>query len=103
MAGYWIARSIIKNPEEYRKYTDELPAIFEKFGAKVLSRGGNYKIMEGPEKFERFVLLEFETMEQAVACFESDEYNAAASHRRGEAGEVETVIIETTAGLGAGA
>ncbi len=50
--------------------------------------------MEGPEKFSRFVVIEFETFEKAVACFESDEYRKAAAFRRGGAGEVETVIVE---------
>ncbi len=50
--------------------------------------------MEGPEKFQRFVVLEFPTLEQGVACFTSDEYKKAAAFRRSGAGEVETVIIE---------
>lgn len=100
MAGYWIARSKIKNPENYKKYTDQIPGILAKYGGKVLSRGGNYQIMEGPEYFERFVLIEFATMEDAVKCFESPEYQAAAAHRRDGSGEVETVIIETTPGTG---
>lgn len=100
MPGYWIARSKITNPENYKKYTDQIPGILEKFGGKVLSRGGNFQIMEGPEHFERFVLIEFETMEAAVACFESPEYQEAAKHRRDGSGEVETVVIETTPGTG---
>jgi hypothetical protein len=30
-----------------------------------------------------------------VACFESGEYNKAASFRRGGAGEVETIMVES--------
>ena len=102
MAGYWIARSKVINPRNYKKYTDLIPGILEKYGGRVLSRGGNYQIMEGPEHFERFVLIEFESMETAVKCFESQEYQEAAGHRRDGSGEVETVIIETTEGMGAG-
>ena len=50
--------------------------------------------MEGPEKFQRFVVIEFPTFEQGVACFTSDEYNKAAAFRRSGAGEVETVILD---------
>lgn len=40
-------------------------------------------------------MIEFLTFEQGVACFESDEYNAAAAFRRENgAGEVETVMVE---------
>jgi uncharacterized protein (DUF1330 family) len=94
MPAYWIARSKINDPVEYKKYTDQIPGIIAKFGGKVLARGGRYEIMEGPDKFKRFVLIEFPTFEQGVNCFRSAEYDAAAVHRRGGAGEVETVMLE---------
>ena len=94
MPAYWIARSKIHDPVEYKKYTDQVPGILEKHGGKVLARGGKYELMEGPDKFERFVVIEFPTLEQGVACFRSTEYNEAAKFRRGGAGEVETVVVE---------
>lgn len=95
MTAYWIARSRINDPVAYKRYTDQIPAIIAKFGGKVLARGGNYQIMEGPEKFHRFVLIEFPDLATGVACFTSEEYDAAARHRRENgAGEVETVILE---------
>src|SRR5262249_60016727 len=50
--------------------------------------------MEGPDKFRRFVVIEFPTFDQAVACFTSPEYEEAAAFRRSGAGEVETIIVE---------
>src|SRR5438034_11750148 len=94
MKAYWVARSKINDPVEYKKYTDRIPAIFAKYGAKVLARGGRYQIMEGPQKFHRFVVVEFPTFQQAVACFTSDEYDRAAAFRRSGAGEVETIIVD---------
>lgn len=94
MPAYWIARARITDPVEYRKYTDLVPAIIARYGGKVLARGGPYRIMEGPEKFHRFVVIEFPTLERAVACFESPEYREAAAFRRAGAGEVENVIVE---------
>ena len=94
MPAYWVARSRVIDPTEYKKYTDPLPPIFAKYGGKVLARGGRYQIMEGPEKFHRFVVIEFPTLEQGVACFNSPEYQAAAAFRRNGAGEVETVMVE---------
>jgi uncharacterized protein (DUF1330 family) len=95
MPAYWVARSKINNPVEYRKYTDRVPDIVARFGGKVLARGGRFRIMEGPEKFHRFVVIEFPTFEQGVACFDSPEYQeAAAFRRRNGAGEVETVMVE---------
>ena len=94
MPAYWIARARITDPVEYRKYTDLVPAIIARYDGKVLARGGPYRIMEGPEKFHRFVVIEFPTLDRAVACFESPEYRAAAAFRRAGAGEVENVIVE---------
>jgi hypothetical protein len=45
MVAYWVARSKVNNPDQYKKYTDVVPGILEKFGGKIL---------EGPEKFHRF-------------------------------------------------
>ena len=96
MPAYWVARSKISNPVEYKKYTDLVPAIVQRFGGKVLARGGRYQIMEGPEKFHRFVVIEFPTFEQGVACFESPEYQQAAAYRRKNGvGEVETIMLES--------
>jgi len=62
--------------------------------ALVLARGERFQIMEGPKKFERFVVIEFPSFEQAVACFTCEEYDKAVAFRRSGAGEVETVIVE---------
>src|SRR6187200_2636663 len=94
MPAYWVARSKITDPVEYKKYTDRVPAIIAKHGGKVLASVGRFQIMEGPDKFHRFVVIEFPTFEQGVACFTSPEYNDAAAFRRKGAGEVETIIVE---------
>lgn len=94
MPAYWVARSRITDPVAYEKYTDRIPDIIKRHGGKVLARGGRYRIMEGPETFHRFVVIEFPTMEQAVACFESREYQDAAAFRRNGGGIVENVIVE---------
>jgi uncharacterized protein (DUF1330 family) len=94
MPAYWVARSKINDPVEYKKYTDLVPGIIAKFGGKVLARGGRYQMMEGPAKFQRFIVIEFPSFEQGVACFTSPEYERAAAFRRNGAGEVETVIVE---------
>jgi uncharacterized protein (DUF1330 family) len=94
MPAYWVARSKINDPVEYKKYTDRVPAIIARYGGKVLARGGRFQIMEGPDKFHRFVVIEFPSFEQGVACFQSDEYNQAAAFRRSGAGEVETIMVD---------
>jgi len=94
MPAYWVARAKINDQVEYKKYTDRVPNVIAQYGGKVLARGGRFQIMEGPHKFHRFIVIEFPTFDQAVACFTSQEYDDAAAFRRGGAGEVETIIVE---------
>jgi uncharacterized protein (DUF1330 family) len=95
MPAYWIARARITDPVLYKKYTDRVPAIIDRYGGKILARGGRYQINEGPEDFHRFVVIEFPSLEQGVACFQSPEYQEAASFRRAGGGIVENVIVDS--------
>jgi uncharacterized protein (DUF1330 family) len=94
MVAYWVARSKVNNPEQYKKYTERVPGILQKFGGRILARGGKFKILEGSEKFHRFVVIEFPSFEKALACHESAEYVEAAAHRKKDgASELEIVIV----------
>ena len=96
MPAYWVARAKVNDPVEYKKYADRVPAILAKHGAKVLARGGRYQILEGPERFNRFVVIEFPSFEKAVSCHESPEYLEVAAHRKKDgASELEVVIVES--------
>ena len=85
----------INDPVEYKKYTDLVPAIIAKYGGKVLARAGRFRSWRDRTSSSRFVVIEFPTFEQGVACFQSDEYNKAAAFRRANgAGEVETIMVD---------
>jgi uncharacterized protein (DUF1330 family) len=94
MPAYWVARARIVDPVAYKKYTDGVPAVLAKYGGRVLARGGKFEILEGPDKFHRFVVIEFPTFEQGVACYRSPEYAAIARFRQNGAGEVETIMVD---------
>jgi len=94
MTAYWVARSKINDPVAYKRYTDKVPEIIASFGGKPLARGGKFKILEGSEKYHRFIVIEFPSMEQAEACWKSDAYVEASSNRRDGAGDVELILVE---------
>ena len=94
MTAYWVARAKINDPVEYKKYTDLVPDILKKFGGKVLARGGKYQNLEGPETFERHIVVEFPSLEQALACHKSLEYQEARKYRLNGVGHNELVIVE---------
>lgn len=92
LIGSRARRSTI--PTSTRSTPTLVPGILQKFGGKILARGG--KILKGPEKFHCFVVIEFPSFEKAVACHESVEYLEAAAHRRkGGTSELEIVIVES--------
>ena len=96
MPAYLTARVRVDNPEEFAKYVALAPDIIKKHGGKALSRGGRYQIMEGTDKFNRFVLIEFPSFDDAVRCIQSDEYQKAAAFRRQPGvAEIDQVIVDS--------
>ena len=78
--GYWIAMVDINDPEVYSQYVAANAVAFEKYGARFLVRGGRHDDPEGPTG-QRHVVIEFESYEQALACYNSPEYQEALKHR----------------------
>ena len=93
MPAYWVARSKVIEPVAYKRYTDLVPDIISQYGGKVLARGGKFKILEGTDKFHRFIVIEFPSIEDGEACFKSADYQAAAQNRRDGAGEVDLILV----------
>ena len=94
MTAYWLARARVDQPEQYARYATQVPGILERYGARVLARGGAHEVLEGPADFTRFVVIEFPSLEAARDCFNSADYQAAAAFRRDGGGIVEITIVE---------
>jgi uncharacterized protein (DUF1330 family) len=92
MKGYWIARVTVTDPDTYKFYAEAAPAAFAKYNAKTLARAGRCEHLEGGGR-PRNVVIEFPSYDDAIACYHSDDYQAARQHRLG-AGDVEIVIVE---------
>ncbi|MFY0615407.1 MAG: DUF1330 domain-containing protein [Hyphomicrobiaceae bacterium] len=95
MPAYWVARSRINDPVAYKRYTDQVPAILAEFGGKVLARGGDFRILEGTDKYHRFIVVEFASLDDAEACWASEAYQSAANHRKNGAGDVELILVDS--------
>ena len=90
--AYWIARVTVTDPDQYPLYASAATEAIKTFGGRFLARGGRYHAAEG-EARPRNVVIEFESLEQAVACYDSPAYQAAKAHRE-NAGQAEIVIVE---------
>ena len=90
--AYWIARVTVSDSDQYKLYAESAPEAFRKYKAQILARGGRFSQLEG-EGRPRNVVIEFPSYEDAVACYNSDEYQSAKAKRKG-AGTAEIVIVE---------
>ncbi len=90
--AYWIARVDVHNMDGYKEYVARNGAVFSKFGAKFLVRGGRFETREGTSR-TRNVVLEFKDYETALACYNSPEYTDLVALRKPHA-ESDLVIIE---------
>jgi uncharacterized protein (DUF1330 family) len=79
--GYWIARVDVSNEEGYKAYAAANPAIFKKFGARFVVRGGRFECPEGTGR-SRNVVIEFPNYASALACYRSPEYQANVKVRQ---------------------
>lgn len=90
--GYWVAHVDIRDPERYKDYVSTAKPAFEKYGAKFLARGGEYQGLEGRVR-ARNVVIEFPSMQAALDCYNSPDYQAAKAIRITVA-DAEMVIVE---------
>lgn len=90
--AYWIARVTVTDPDQYQKYVEASREAFKNYDIRVLARGGRATPLEGQGR-PRNVVIEFPSYDEAIACYNSPEYQAAKAKRQG-AGEAEIVIVE---------
>jgi uncharacterized protein (DUF1330 family) len=90
--GYWISRVDVQDEETYKSYVAAAKPAFEKYNAKFLVRGGRHEAPEGGAR-ARNVVIEFESLEQAQACYHSPEYTRARAFRQKSA-LTELILVE---------
>ena len=79
MKAYWIVRCHVFEPGEFAKYAELAGPIIKKFNGTFLTRGGTQIELEG-EGYERTVLIEFDSFDEAKTCYHSDDYQQAFMH-----------------------
>lgn len=94
MSALWIAHVTVTNAEAYGKYAELAGPAIAKHGGTFIARGGRFVQLEGKER-PRNVVARFPSVDAAVACYNSPEYQAALDHARG-ASERELMVVETS-------
>ena len=94
--AYWVATyRAIRNPEAMAAYAKLSRPAIEAAGGRVLARGMPAATFELGQ-MERVVLIEFDSVERAVAAHDSDGYKAALK-ALGNAAERDIRIVEGVA------
>ena len=81
--AYWVGTVDVKNQDEYKKYADLAGPALLKAGAKIISRGGKIKNLEG-KMINRVVIAEFSSLKDAEKFYNSDEYMSALKYINSE-------------------
>lgn len=94
MGALWIAHVTVTDAEAYGKYAELAGPAIAKHGGEFIARGGKFVQLEGRER-PRNVVAKFPSVDAAVACYHSDDYQAALAHAKG-ASERELMVVETS-------
>jgi uncharacterized protein (DUF1330 family) len=92
MSALWIAHVKVLDAEAYGKYAALAGPAIAKHGGVFLARGGRYVQLEGNDR-ARNVVARFPSVEAAVACYKSADYQAALAHAKG-ASERDLMVLE---------
>ena len=92
MPALWIAHVTVTDSESYGEYAKLAGPAIAAHGGKFLARGGRFVQLEGKER-PRNVVARFPSVEAAVECYNSPDYQQALSHARG-ASERDLMVLE---------
>lgn len=88
----WIAHVDVTNAEAYGLYAQGATVAIAAYGGVFLARGGRHVQLEGNDR-PRNVVARFPSLEAAVECYNSPDYQAALAHAKG-ASVRDLVVVE---------
>lgn len=90
--AFWIAHVKVTDPERYAEYAKRATVAIAAHGGVFVARGGRYVQLEGNDR-PRNVVARFPSLEAAVGCYNSPEYQEALSYAKG-ASERDLMVVE---------
>ena len=84
MKAYWIAvYKDLNESENLKGYAEKASPAIKKYGGKILVRGGKTETIEGIPS-PRTVIIEFQSIKDALNCYHSKEYQNAKKIVKGK-------------------
>ena len=98
MAAYLMADVLPEDVEAYRAsgYLEAAVATSTAYGGVYRARGGNTIVLEGDWEPERMVIIEFPSMDQLLAWYNSPEYQEWVAVRQRIVPNSKLVALEGT-------
>lgn len=88
MTAIVVARVHVTDSEKYAEYQGIAMEAITAAGGRYLVRGAGPTVLEGVEEHERYVVVEFDSLESATAFYDSPQYRRARAAREGAAESV---------------
>ena len=88
----WIAHVHVTDADAYAVYAKGATDAIAAHGGLFLARGGRYVQLEGNDR-PRNVVARFPSLEAAVACYNSPDYQAALTYAKG-ASVRDLIVVE---------
>lgn len=88
----WIAHVEVSDVDAYALYAKGATIAIAAHGGVFLARGGRYVQLEGNDR-PRNVVARFPSLEAALECYNSTDYQAALAHAKG-ASVRDLVVVE---------
>jgi uncharacterized protein (DUF1330 family) len=93
MAAYVVGEIDVRDAAGYQAYALLSPAAVKKFGGRFIARGGATHTLEGAPPPKRVVIVEFSSVDEAKAFYNSKEYQAIIPLRQA-ASEGRLFVVE---------
>ena len=90
--GYVIASINVTDPKRYPEYVEQVLPTIEHFGGQFLVRGGNAQSFENQPFGDRNVVIEFPSVQDAQAWYDSDLYAPLKAMRMQASSSVQTIV-----------
>lgn len=94
MKVFSVSHIDVSDPELYKEYVALAPATVAAYGGQYLARNGKKYALEGEIPDKRMVVMEFPSLEKAMAWYNSPEYQEVAKIRHRAAKHSSIILIE---------
>ena len=74
MSAYVVVNLDVRDWRKFSAYRHRVSSVIAKYGGRYLVRAGELRALEGGEGFADLIIIEFPSTEDAMRCYESEDY-----------------------------